>query len=159
MGLNHKNVHFFNANTSLCSSADSVFYSGLKPLAFENKQGSQIMDPCNSAQDVIRCDLCQRLLSPPSFCDFCNINLCKASTEGYILKDSKLHIVVPIKNRQSTPILPTSPEHKTKLCELHFERCDIPICVHCTGSVPVIGETQSSGLQYVSFLFLIQSCV
>lgn len=39
MGLNHKNVHFFNANTSLCSSADSVFHPGVRPHAFENKQG------------------------------------------------------------------------------------------------------------------------
>lgn len=39
MGLNHENVHFFQANTSLCSSTDSVFHSGLKLHAFENEQG------------------------------------------------------------------------------------------------------------------------
>lgn len=103
MGLNHKNVHFFNANTSLCSSADSVFHSGLRPHAFENKQGQQTMDPCNSAQDVIRCDLCETFV-PALFCDICNINLCKACTEKYILKDSTLQKVVPINHRQSTPM-------------------------------------------------------
>lgn len=103
------------------------------------------MDPCNNAQDVIRCDLCETFV-PALFCDICNINLCKACTEKYILKESKLHKVVPIKHRQSTPILPRCPEHKAKLCDLHFERCDIPICVHCTGSLPVIGSTESSGL-------------
>lgn len=134
-------MHFFQPNTSLYSSADSVFYSGLKCLAFENKQGSQIMDLCNSAQDVIRCYLCETFV-PALFCDICNINLCKACTEKYILKESKLQNVVPIKHRQTTPILHRSPEHKAKLCELYFERCDIPIYVHCTGSVPVIGEDQ-----------------
>lgn len=41
---------------------------------------------------------------------------------------------MPIKLRQSTPILPKCPEHTTKPCELHCERCDIPICVICITS-------------------------
>lgn len=136
MGLNYKNIHFSQANTSLYSSADSVFYSGLKPLAFENKHGSQTIDPCSHTMWPVW-DFC-----PRTILWYLNINLCKACTEKYILKESKLHKVVPIKHWQSTPILPRCPEHKAKLCYLHFERCDIPICVHCTGSVPVIGEDQ-----------------
>lgn len=91
------------------------------------------MDRRTSAQDIIRCDLCETPV-PPLYCDICNINLCKACTGEHILKESKLHIVVPIKHRQSTPILPKCPEHTAKLCELHCERCDIPICVICITS-------------------------
>lgn len=91
------------------------------------------MDRRTSSQDVIRCDLCETPV-PPLYCDICNINLCKACTGEHILKESKLHIVVPIKHRQSTPIIPKCPEHTTKLCELHCERCDIPICVQCITS-------------------------
>lgn len=85
------------------------------------------MDSRNSAQDVMRCDLCETHV-PPLYCDVCSINLCKACTGEHILKESKLHTVVPIKLRQSTPILPKCP------CELHCERCDIPICVICITS-------------------------
>lgn len=45
-----------------------------------------------------------------------------------------MHIVVPIKHQQSSPILPKCPEHTAKLCELHCNRCDIPICVQCITS-------------------------
>lgn len=91
------------------------------------------MDPRKCAQDVIRCDLCETPV-PLLYCDICHINLCKACTGEHILKESKLHIVVPIKHRQSTPIIPKCPEHTTKLCELHCERCDSPICLHCITS-------------------------
>lgn len=91
------------------------------------------MDPRKSAQDIIRCDLCETP-DPPLYCDICQISLCKACTGGHILKESKLHIVVPIKHRQPTPILPKCPEHTAKLCELHCERCNSPICLHCITS-------------------------
>lgn len=48
---------------------------------------------------------------------------------GHILDDSKLHIVVSVKNRQSPLVYSKCPEHTSKLCELHCEQCDIPICV------------------------------
>lgn len=34
------------------------------------------MDPCNSAQDVVRCHMCETPV-PPLYCDICHINLCK----------------------------------------------------------------------------------
>ncbi|XP_052683028.1 E3 ubiquitin ligase TRIM40-like [Crassostrea angulata] len=86
-----------------------------------------------SAQDVIRCDLCETPV-PPLYCDICHISLCKACTGEHILKESKLHIVVPIKHQKSSPIFPKCPEHTAKLCELHCNRCDIPICVQCITS-------------------------
>lgn len=86
------------------------------------------MDPCNSAQDVVLCHLCETLV-PPLYFDICHINLCKTCVGGHILDDSKLHIVVSVKHRQSPLVYSKCPEHTSKLCELHCEQCDIPICV------------------------------
>eukprot|EP00105_Crassostrea_gigas_P010102 XP_011425264.1 PREDICTED: E3 ubiquitin-protein ligase TRIM63-like [Crassostrea gigas] len=91
------------------------------------------MDPRNSAQDVIRCDLCEIPL-PPLYCAICHINLCKVCVGEHLLDESKLHIVVPFKHRQSTPSYPKCQEHTTKLCELHCEQCGIPVCVQCVSS-------------------------
>lgn len=91
------------------------------------------MDPRNSAQDVIRCDLCETPV-PPLYCEICHINLCKVCVGEHLLDESKLHIVVPFKHRQSIPSYPKCQEHATKLCELHCEQCDIPVCVQCVSS-------------------------
>lgn len=91
------------------------------------------MEPRNSAQDVIRCDLCETPV-PPLYCEICHINLCKVCVGEHLLDESKLHIVVPFKHRQSTPSYPKCQEHATKLCELHCEQCDIPVCVQCVSS-------------------------
>lgn len=122
-------MHFFQANTALYSYDDFVLF------CFGLKSTDSIPTKVHrtSAQDVIRCDLCETPV-PPLYCDICHINLCKACTGEHILKESKLHIVVPIKHQQSSPILPNCPEHTVKLCELHCNRCDIPICVQCITS-------------------------
>lgn len=91
------------------------------------------MDPRNSAQDVIRCDLCETPV-PPLYCGICHINLCKVCVGEHLLDESKLHIVVPFKHRQLIPSYPKCQEHATKLCELHCEQCDIPVCVQCVSS-------------------------
>lgn len=91
------------------------------------------MDPCNSAQDVVRCNLCETPV-PLLYCDICHINLCKTCVGDHILDESKLHIVVPVKHRQSIPCYSICSEHTSKLCELHCEQCDIPICVQCVFS-------------------------
>lgn len=104
------------------------------------------MDP--RAQDIIRCDLCETP-DPPLYCDICHISLCKACTGGHILKESKLHIVVPIKHRQPTPFLPKCPEHTAKLCELHCEQCDSPICLYCITSKKHAGHSVVDILDFI----------
>lgn len=42
--------------------------------------------------------------------------------------------MVPVKHRQSLLVYSKCPEHTSKLCELHCEQCDIPICVQCVFS-------------------------
>ncbi|XP_052713570.1 uncharacterized protein LOC128187285 isoform X2 [Crassostrea angulata] len=91
------------------------------------------MDPRSTAQDVVRCDVCDTPV-PPLHCDFCQTNLCKACVGDHMLDLSKKHQVVPFQDRGSTPNYPICPKHSPKQCELHCEQCDIPICVHCVSS-------------------------
>lgn len=58
------------------------------------------MDPDYAFQDVIRCELCETP-APPLFCEICHIHLCKACIGEHLLDESKFHIVIQIKHRQS----------------------------------------------------------
>nr|XP_034334628.1 E3 ubiquitin-protein ligase TRIM71-like [Crassostrea gigas] len=91
------------------------------------------MDPQHSAQDVVRCDVCDTPV-PPLHCDFCQTNLCKACVGNHMLDLSKKHQVVPFQDRGPTPNYPICTKHSPKQCELHCEQCDIPVCVHCVSS-------------------------
>ncbi|XP_052681255.1 E3 ubiquitin-protein ligase TRIM9-like [Crassostrea angulata] len=95
------------------------------------------MDPDYALQDVIRCKLCETPV-PPLYCEICDIKLCKACAGEHLLDESKFHVVIPIKHRQSIrQISYDNPEcqiHPAKLCELHCKQCDIPICAQCFSS-------------------------
>lgn len=93
------------------------------------------MDSDYTLQDLVRCKLCEEHV-PALYCEVCQINLCKACAGEHLLDGSKFHIVVPIKHRKSSPKIsyPECQIHTTKLCELHCEKCDIPICVQCVSS-------------------------
>uniref|UniRef100_A0A8W8MQQ4 B box-type domain-containing protein n=2 Tax=Magallana gigas TaxID=29159 RepID=A0A8W8MQQ4_MAGGI len=91
------------------------------------------MDPRSSAQDVVRCDVCDTLV-PPLHCDFCQTNLCKACVGEHMLDFSKKHQVVPFQDRGSTPNYPNCSEHVKEQCKHFCEQCDIPICAPCISS-------------------------
>lgn len=91
------------------------------------------MDPKRSAQDALRCYLCETPV-PQYYCDICNINLFKTYAGEHLLDESNEHKVVPIRQRGYTPDYPNCLKHTKKQYELHCEQCDIPICTQCVSS-------------------------
>uniref|UniRef100_A0A8W8IGW5 B box-type domain-containing protein n=1 Tax=Magallana gigas TaxID=29159 RepID=A0A8W8IGW5_MAGGI len=102
---------------------------------------SLTMDPWNSAQDVVRCTLCQDSVAP-MYCEVCHIHLCKDCVETHFSDSSKVHKVVPLKQYLTTLNYPKCRKHPTKQCELHCEQCDIPICAQCISSKKHLGHIQ-----------------
>ena len=88
------------------------------------------MDPRSSAQDVVRCDVCDTPV-PPLHCDFCQTNLCKACVGEHMLDFSKKHQVVPFQDRGSTPNYPNCSEHVKEQCKVYCEQCDVSVCIYC----------------------------
>ncbi|XP_065926363.1 tripartite motif-containing protein 2-like [Magallana gigas] len=99
------------------------------------------MDPWNSAQDVVRCTLCQDSVAP-MYCEVCHIHLCKDCVEKHFSDSSKVHKVVPLKQYLTTLNYPKCRKHPTKQCELHCEQCDISICAQCISSKKHLGHIQ-----------------
>eukprot|EP00105_Crassostrea_gigas_P045267 XP_019929415.1 PREDICTED: uncharacterized protein LOC105344735 [Crassostrea gigas] len=97
------------------------------------------MDPTKSAQDALRCYLCETP-NPQYYCDICHINLCKRCAGKHLLDESKQHKVVPIRQRGHTFEYPYCLMHTKKQCELHCEQCDIPICTQCVSSNAHLGH-------------------
>ncbi|XP_065926351.1 E3 ubiquitin-protein ligase TRIM71-like [Magallana gigas] len=99
------------------------------------------MDPWNSAQDVVRCTLCQYSVAP-MYCEVCHIHLCKDCVETHLSDSSIVHKVVSLKQYLTTLNYPKCRKHPTKQCELHCEQCDIPICAQCISSKKHLGHIQ-----------------
>lgn len=100
------------------------------------------MDPKRSAQDALRCYLCETP-NPQYNCDICHINLCKMCAGEHLLDESKEHKVVPIRQRRYGPDHPSCLKHTKKQCELHCEQCDLPICAQCVSSDVHLGHKAS----------------
>ncbi|XP_062589913.1 uncharacterized protein LOC134251512 [Saccostrea cucullata] len=91
------------------------------------------MDPRLSAQDLIRCDLCETAIVQ-MYCEFCHVKLCKPCIGEHIAEEYSKHQIVPFQQRKSTLIYPKCTTHPTKACELQCKECDIPICALCSVS-------------------------
>ncbi|XP_062595049.1 E3 ubiquitin-protein ligase TRIM45-like [Saccostrea cucullata] len=87
------------------------------------------MDPRYSAQDILRCDLCEEDVVQ-NHCEVCFINLCEACKGKHL--SSKRHKVVPYSERK-TPNNPKCQKH-SKNCQLFCDKCDMPVCSTCISS-------------------------
>ncbi|XP_055999424.1 tripartite motif-containing protein 2-like [Ostrea edulis] len=92
------------------------------------------MDPRHSAQDVVRCDLCETAIVQ-MYCDLCHVNLCFACIGKHIADDYDKHKVVPFQNRKSTLIYPKCSTHQNKVCEFHCKECDKSVCSFCNDNL------------------------
>eukprot|EP00105_Crassostrea_gigas_P044043 XP_019928191.1 PREDICTED: zinc finger protein RFP [Crassostrea gigas] len=106
------------------------------------------MDPRNSAQDVVRCTLCQYSVAP-MYCEVCLIHMCKDCVEKHLSDSSIVHKVVPLKQYLTTLNYPKCKKHPTKQCELHCEQCDIPICAQCISSKKHLRHIQKDILKTI----------
>ncbi|XP_062621773.1 E3 ubiquitin-protein ligase TRIM71-like [Saccostrea cucullata] len=105
------------------------------------------MDP--SAQDVVRCDLCETAVVQ-MHCDTCLVNLCKACVGEHFSADlSKPHKIVDFKDRKSTPLYPGCKTHDKERCKMYCDQCDIPVCHKCISSGQHLGHKVSEILKVV----------
>ncbi|XP_062616489.1 uncharacterized protein LOC134278185 [Saccostrea cucullata] len=106
-----------------------------------------MMDPRTSAQDVMRCDLCETAVVQ-MHCDTCLVNLCKACVGEHISTDeSKDHKVVKFQSRKSTPLYPGCTSHNKQQCTMYCNQCDIPVCTKCIASGQHLGHELSEIIQ------------
>ncbi|XP_061194646.1 E3 ubiquitin-protein ligase TRIM71-like [Saccostrea echinata] len=108
------------------------------------------MDPHTSAQDVMRCDLCETAVVQ-MHCDTCFVNLCKACVGEHFSADfSKPHTIVDFKARKSTLIYPKCRSHDVETCEMYCNQCDIPVCNTCIASDQHLGHNFLKTLEVLS---------
>ncbi|XP_048748908.2 E3 ubiquitin-protein ligase Midline-1-like [Ostrea edulis] len=88
------------------------------------------MHPRRSAQEVLLCDLCETV-PLQSHCEVCDVNLCVNCVGKHLSDSSKKHNVIPYLQIKSTPNYPRCSKHADKHCELHCDKCDIPVCSTC----------------------------
>ncbi|XP_061192883.1 uncharacterized protein LOC133201101 [Saccostrea echinata] len=106
-----------------------------------------MMDPRTSAQDLMRCDLCETAVVQ-MHCDTCLVNLCTACVGKHFSADlSKPHKIVDFQDRKSTPIYPGCKTHDKEQCEMYCNKCDIPVCLSCLTSNQHLGHELSKFLE------------
>ncbi|XP_062572383.1 E3 ubiquitin-protein ligase TRIM45-like [Saccostrea cucullata] len=89
------------------------------------------MDPRISAQDMMRCDLCETAMVQ-MHCDTCLVNLCIACVGKHMISDqSKKHEIVPFKLKKSISLCFDCTSHVKERCRMYCHQCDIPVCHKC----------------------------
>ncbi|XP_056019970.1 uncharacterized protein LOC125671522 [Ostrea edulis] len=99
-----------------------------------------MMDPRTSAQDVMRCDLCETALVQ-MHCDTCLVNLCTVCVGEHFSADlSKPHRIVDVMDRNSTLLYHECISHEKERCEMYCIQCHIPVCHTCLASDQHLGH-------------------
>lgn len=82
------------------------------------------MDPLDSAQDIVQCELCKDNIAQ-NFCDVCYVNLCKQCIGDHISDGYHKHAIVPFQQQKSTLIFPIRKTHSKESCKLQSKSCDV----------------------------------
>eukprot|EP00105_Crassostrea_gigas_P036142 XP_019920290.1 PREDICTED: uncharacterized protein LOC105321943 [Crassostrea gigas] len=95
-------------------------------------KNSSVMEEGNieDANSPIHCDLCNAP-NPPLHCEECQCNVCLACVGKHLSDLSKDHKVVPYQKQGSIPKYLKCQSHPIERCELHCQRCDLPVCNTC----------------------------
>ena len=85
------------------------------------------MDPNHSAQDILRCQMCESSL-PPYQCECCHTYLCQRCAGEHHKVTLIQHLSSPTSN------YPKCHTHDMQKCEVYCERCDLNLCAECISS-------------------------
>lgn len=88
------------------------------------------IDPRDSAQDIVQCDLCKDNIVQ-NFCDVCYVNLCKQCIGEHISDGYHKHAIVPFQQQKSILIFPICKTHSKETCKLQCKSCDAFVCAIC----------------------------
>lgn len=91
------------------------------------------MDPRTSAQDVYRCELCDKNMVD-MLCVVCPRKLCKSCVGNHLDDDPNKHKLVKFQDRNTTLVLPTCPTHSSERCKNYCRECDNAVCPSCIPS-------------------------
>lgn len=91
------------------------------------------MESCDTTNNDHRCDICKTAIAE-SYCDFCNVRLCKPCIGEHISNEYDVHKIVSFQERQSTVIFPKCIIHSNKICEVQCKECNEYICTICSAS-------------------------
>lgn len=91
------------------------------------------MDRRTTAQDVYRCELCDKNMVD-MFCVVCPRKLCKSCVGNHLDDDPNKHKVVKFQDKNTTLVLPTCPTHSSERCKNYCQECDKAVCPSCIPS-------------------------
>ncbi|XP_052692500.1 uncharacterized protein LOC128170770 [Crassostrea angulata] len=100
------------------------------------------------ANSPIHCDLCNEP-NPPLHCEECQCNVCLACVGKHLSDLSKDHKVVPYQKQGSIPKYIKCQSHASERCELHCQRCDLPVCNTCLLSNAHKGHTLTELMEVI----------
>lgn len=91
------------------------------------------MDRRTTAQDVYRCELCDKNMVD-MLCVVCPRKLCKSCVGNHLDDDPNKHKVVKFQDKNTTLVLPTCPTHSSERCKNYCQECDKAVCPSCIPS-------------------------
>lgn len=100
------------------------------------------------SNNQIKCGICNAP-DPQLHCEECQCNVCIACVAKHLSDVSIDHKVVPYQKQGNFPKSVKCQSHPTERCELHCQRCDIPVCNTCLLSNSHKGHTLTELIEVI----------